>query len=192
MLPAKPRIFKRPPAKPAPQTPGLTGNFNSQIPTAAPLMGSHTQQYSQYKPVFQPNGGGFGAADQSRGAFARALSDSQNAASAQDVQDFNLGLQRKSQQARAQDVQQQRQVGTDRFGMTRQADTARKDIANRRRQGLADIATQLDVSRKNAQAAQIDNAFNFTASALSLFSPTSAVMGGARVLGGGILNGLRG
>jgi len=187
MLP-KPK-FKQPPMKQAPATPGLTGNFGSSIPTAAPLTGSQTQQYSQFKPVYEPQGGGFGAADQTRGAFARALSDSQNTAMAGDVQGFNLENQRKAQQARAQDVQQQRQIGTDRFGMQRQTVTAKADIANRRAQGMADIATQLDVAKKNANAQALDNAFNFTTSALSLFNPAGGFMQGGRAVGG-ILGGL--
>lgn len=184
----KPR-FKQPPMKQAPVTPGLKGNFGSSIPTAAPLTGSQTQQYSQFKPVYEPQGGGFGAADQTRGAFARALSDSQNTAVAGDLQTYNLDLQRKGQQARAQDVQQQRQTGTDRFGMDRQTVTARADIANRRAQGMADIATQLDVAKKNAKAQAIDNAFNFTTSALSLFNPAGGAMMGAKAAGS-ILGGL--
>ena len=187
MLP-KPR-FKQPPMKQAPVTPGLTGNFGSSIPTAAPLTGSQAQQYSQFKPSFQPQGGGFGAADQTRGAFARALSDSQNAATAGDLQTFNLDNQRKSQQARAQDVQQQRQIGTDRFGMQRQTATMQADIANRRAQGMADIATQLDVAKKNAKAQAMENAFNFTTGALSLFNPAGGVWMGAKAAGG-ILGGL--
>jgi len=187
MLP-KPK-FKQPPMKQAPVTPGLTGNFGSSIPTAAPLMGSHTQQYSQLKPVFQPNGGGFGAADQSRSAFARALSDSANTATQGDIQDFNLGLQRKGQESVARDVQQQRQIGTDRFGMGRQADTARADIRNRRAQGMADIANKLSISRKNADAAALDNAVNFTVGAVSLFSPGGAFRTGLSA-GTGMLGGL--
>jgi flagellar basal body L-ring protein FlgH len=189
MLP-KPKILpKLPPMKQAPVTPGLTGNFGSSIPTAAPLAGSATQHYSQFKPVFQPQGGGFGAADQTRGAFARALSDSQNAATAGDVQTFNLENQRKAQQARAQDVQQQRQIGTDRFGLQRQTASMKADIANRKAQGMADIATQLDVAKKNAKAQALDNAFNFTVGALSLFNPAGGAMMGAKAAGS-ILGGL--
>jgi len=187
MLP-KPK-FAQPPMKQAPVTPGLTGNFGSSIPTAAPLAGSQTQQYSAMKPVFQPQGGGFGAADQSRSAFARALSDSANVGTQADMQEFNLGLQRKSQDAVARDVQQQRQIGTDRFGMGRQADTVRADIRNRRAQGMADIATKLSISRKNANAAALDNAVNFTTGAMSLFSPTGSFRTGAHAASG-MLGGL--
>lgn len=189
MLPKPKPRFKQPAMKQAPVTPGLTGNFGSSIPTAAPVTGSQAQQYSQFKPVFQPQAGGFGAADQTRSAFARALSDSQNTSTAGDLQGFNLEVQRKAQQARAQDVQQQRQIGTDRFGMQRQTASAKADIANRRAQGMADIATQLDIAQKNAKAQAMENAFNFTTGALSLFNPAGGVMMGARAAGG-ILGGL--
>ena len=188
MLP-KPK-FKQPPMKQAPVTPGLTGTFGSSIPTAAPLTGSQTQQYSQFKPVFQPQGGGYGASDQTRSAFARALSDSQTAATAGDVQTFNLENQRKAQQARAQDVQQQRQIGTDRFGMQRQTASAQADIRNRKAQGMADIATQLDIAKKNAKAQAMENAFNFTTGALSLFNPVGSFrqgIGGAQSILAGLM-----
>jgi hypothetical protein len=185
--PAKPKKF---PAKKAPPaTPGLTGSFSSSIPTAAPLAGSQLQQVSTMKPVFSAPSGGTGAADQTRSAFARALSDSANTATQADIQDFNLGLQRKSQDNVARDIQQQRQIGTDRFGMGRQAATARADIANRRAQGMADIATKLSISRKNADAAALDNAVNFTVGAMSLFSPTGAFRTGTAAATG-MLGGL--
>jgi len=196
MLPPVPNRPKKLPKLPplrqakAPAAPGLTNDFTSSIPTAAPLTGSATQQYSQFKPVFQPQGGGSEAGDQTRSAFARALSDSQNAATAGDVQSFNLDYQRKAQQARAQDVQQQRQIGTDRFGMERQTASTRADIRTRRAQGMADIATQLDIAKKNAKAQAMENAFNFTVGAMSLFNPAGSFrqgIGGAQSILGGLM-----
>jgi len=186
-----PKPKKFPIKKAPPATPGLTGNFSSSIPTAAPLAGSQVQQFSTMKPVFTAPSGGTGAADQTRSAFARALSDSANTATQGDIEGFNLGLQRKGQDAVARDVQQQRQIGTDRFGMNRQAATMRADIRNRRAQGMADIATKLSIGRKNADAAALDNAVNFTTGAMSLFSPAGAFMTGTRAATG-LLGGLMG
>ncbi|MEI7889716.1 MAG: hypothetical protein WCI34_05340 [Actinomycetes bacterium] len=76
--------------------------------------------------------------------------------------------------------------------MGRQADTARADIRNRRTQGMADIANKLSISRKNANAAALDNAVNFTVGAVSLFSPTGSFRTGstaARGMLGGLMGG---
>jgi hypothetical protein len=184
-----PKPKKFPAKKAPPATPGLTGNFSSSIPTAAPLAGSQVQQFATMKPVFTAPSGRGGAADQTRSAFARALSDSANTNTQADIQDFNLGLQRKNQESLARDVQQQRQIGTDRFGMGRQAQSMRADIANRRAQGMADIATKMSIGRKNADAAKLDNAVNFGIGVMSLFSPTGAFLTGTKAATG-MLGGL--
>lgn len=181
MAPAAPRPGRTPsalardnaPFQFAPEHQG--NNFGSKAQTANPFGGSESRMALQYQPHY--TGG-----DQSRSAFARALSDSARNEGRVQFNDAAIKYQQDNEQIRSGDTQSRREDALNRYALEREKRYNLHSQNVKRVQGMADLDAYLDRAKKDARANTVGNIATMavTAAMLPFSQPASAMVAAAK------------
>jgi len=161
-------------------------NFGSGIARNNPFANSLTKNtVSGVKNPYTQN------SDRTRSAFARALTDQSRTEMGGQYEKARRDLELSQQKARAEDVQSQRRSQLENFSLDTELDTAGKKLDSRRRESLADIASQLDRAKKDYKVARLSNLSNLMLSGGLIGYPSASALVRAwndrnRTSGGGV------
>ena len=187
-VPARPK--PTPKAPPLGRTPSVLGannqafqfapehqgnNFGSKVQPANPFGGSESRMALQYQPHYT-------GADQSRSAFARALSDSARNEARTGLNDATQKYQQQGEQIRSGDTQSRREDALNRYTLEREKRYNLRAQDVRRNQGMADMAAYLDRAKKDARASTVGNIATMavTAAMLPYTVPVSGMVAAAK------------
>lgn len=150
-------------------------NFGSKVQTGSPFGGSESRMALQYQPHYT-------GMDQSRSAFARALSDSARNEARAGFNDANQKYQQESEQIRSRDTQSRREDALNRYTLEREKRYNLRAQDVRRNQGMADMAAYLDRAKKDARANTVGNIATMavTAAMLPYTMPVSGMVAAAK------------
>ena len=154
-------------------------NFGSKVQTGNPFGGSESRMALQYQPHYT-------GMDQSRSAFARALSDSARNEGRAQFNDATRQYQQEGEQIRARDTQARREDALNRYSLEREKRYNLHAQNVRKAQGMADMAAYLDRAKKDARANTVGNIATMavTAAMLPFSQPVSAMVAAAKGSGG--------
>lgn len=126
------------------------GGFQSIINTAPPIDAGQARQISNVQTPFSSYRQTAG--DQSRSAFAKALTDTSSNALNRATDTFNTDFRKQAEKSRSEDVLAQRQNVTDRFRMDVFKNIFDEDTRTRYTEGIKDGSQMFDTEKRNEQA----------------------------------------
>lgn len=126
------------------------GGFQSSINAAPPIDAGRQRQITNVSLPFSSNRATSG--DQSRSAFARALTDTSRNAVSRAVETFQTDFQKQAEKSRSEDILAQRQNATDRFRMDVFKNIFDEDTRTRYTEGIKDGSQMFETEKRNEQA----------------------------------------
>lgn len=126
------------------------GGYQSIISTKPPLDAGKQKQVADVTPSFASNRKTSG--DQSRSAFARALTDTSSNALVRAENQFSTDFLKQSQKSLSEDILAQRQNASDRFRMDMFKDIFDADTDTRYTEGIKDGSQMYETEKRNEQA----------------------------------------
>jgi hypothetical protein len=140
------------------------GGFQSIINAAAPLDAGKSRQIADVKTPFASNRQTSG--DQSRTAFAKALTDTSSNALNRASDTFNTDYRKQAEKSRSEDFLAQRQNATDRFRMDVFKNIFDEDTRTRYTEGIKDGSQMFETEKRNEQAKRTAMIMRFLGSLL--------------------------
>lgn len=126
------------------------GGYRSQINAQSPFGPALLARTAK---VTNPNRSyGTSAADQSRSAFARSLTDTSRNAMNRSIDKFNVDYRTQAEKSRAEDILAQRQNSMDRYRMDTLRDVYNVDVSTGYDQKIKDLTAYQTREFKNADA----------------------------------------
>lgn len=177
-------------AKPKPPQPKV---YSSSIPTSTGITGSQARQATSIPTVYR---GGGDAASLSRDANAHAMALMGSNQQANTLDQYRQAYQVAGEQARSQDIANQRQHDLDRYGFDIGVNRAQRQQSQQHSRNLRDIQNMRRNAAKGFQSqmmsASLGAVFGSNLLGNLLVPAGQAYAGGARPFGGGILGSLTG
>jgi hypothetical protein len=126
------------------------GGFQSIINASAPIDAGRAKQIANVQQPFSSNRKAAG--DQSRSAFARALTDTSSNALDRATDTFQTDFRKQAEKSRSEDVLAQRQNATDRFRMDVFKNIFDEDTRTRYTESIKDGSQMFETEKRNEQA----------------------------------------
>jgi hypothetical protein len=126
------------------------GGYQSIISTAPPIDAGQRKQIANVTAPYTSNRRTAG--DQSRSAFARALTDTSSNALTRGTDQFNTDYRKQAEKSLSEDILAQRQNATDRFNMDMFKDIFDVDTSTRYTEGIKDGSQMFETEKRNEQA----------------------------------------
>lgn len=140
------------------------GGFQSVINTRAPLDPGKSRLISDVQTPFASYRKTSG--DQSRAAFAKALTDTSGNALIRALNTFNTDFRKQAEKSRSEDILAQRQNATDRFRMDVNKNIFDEDTRTRYTEGIKDGSQMFETEKRNEQAKRTAMVLRFLGSLL--------------------------
>lgn len=140
------------------------GGFQSIINTSAPIDAGRAKQIANVTQPFSSDRKTAG--DQSRSAFARALTDTSGNALKRATDTFQTNFRKQAEKSRSEDVLAQRQNATDRFRMDVFKNIFDEDTRTRYTEGIKDGSQMFETEKRNEQAKRTAMIMRFLGSLL--------------------------
>jgi hypothetical protein len=146
-------------------------NYGSNVARNSPFANSLTRAATTgVKSPYTQSG------DRTRSAFSRALMDQSKGEIGGQYENARRDLEMQQQKTRLADVQARRGSQLQDFSLDTELDVAGKKLDSRKKQTLADMASQLDRAKKDYKVARLSNMTNLFLSGGLLVTPSAGAM----------------
>lgn len=175
--------------------------LTSLVSTTSPYTGSAARKAAQVPQAYRSGAATGGNA--SRAAMSRGMADAAQNQTRQQQSEFGQAFQQRAEQARSEDIYNQRNSQLQRYALSKDKETADRQQDLQSQQAQMDVAAYMDRSRKDARRRRTEGLMNLVVGggllnadaafglAKSRFASGLGRMSGA-LGGGGAASGLRG
>jgi flagellar motility protein MotE (MotC chaperone) len=141
--------------------------LTSLVSTNSPYAGSAARKAAQMPQAYR-SGASFGG-NASRDAMARGMADAGRNQNLRQQAEFGQAFQQKAEQARSEDIYNQRNSQLQRYGLSKDKETAQRQQDLQSQQAQMDVAAYMDRAKKDARLRRTEGIMNM-------------------IVGGGLLN----